>query len=374
MKKKNLLLAVTAALCVSYAFTGCGSDDSDSSNETTTEAKEEAGIVGYWETADSQIPAYYHITENSMELITMGIQMQVGAKIGDSEITMEMLGETSTVTYELDGDVLKITEDGETTEFKRITEDDYNAILAEIEAAEDEENDDEDESEDPGVNGYVVAPGVEMTIEEDDGSIVVYANDGDGTYIKSITYPDETSDNSLNGNSSIFGTTVSDENATTAEVTEEDTTATNTTTSTGRHAAFANNPYLADLELPMTLTDMYKELGDANKPGDSWDVWKTADGYTITAYHKDGSVWKVEALPGSLSIWFESDIDFSKVDTSKSYTYEELSALIGSAGAVHSVTNVNGTYKYTIIWYKSSSEVFTADFDMNTDTTIYISK
>lgn len=204
MRKKNLLLAVAATLCVSCAFVGCGSEkDSDNTTtaataaasatpETTTAAKEENSLLGYWETTESPIPSYYFIEENQMEMIAMGMKMSVEVKLTNSTITASMLGEESTISYELDGDTLKLTEDGETTELKRITADDYNAVAESLESADSDENEDEDEDE--GVNGYFVEPGVTMTVTEDDGTVVVYANDGNGTYIKSTTPPSDSAE------------------------------------------------------------------------------------------------------------------------------------------------------------------------------------
>lgn len=210
MRKRNLLLAMATTLCVSCAFVGCGSDDNGESTtttaasnatnateaetESTTAAKEESDVLGYWETKDSILPAYYYISDNQMEVITMGMKMAVEAEITDTSITTSMLGEEATITYTVEGDILKITEDGETTELKRITEDDYNAVVESLESADSDS--DEDENEDPGVNGYVVEPGVTMTVTEDDGTVVVYANDGDGTYIKSTTPPSDSTQRS----------------------------------------------------------------------------------------------------------------------------------------------------------------------------------
>ena len=193
MKKKNLLLGLATALCVSCAFVGCGSKDEskNSTTETTTEGKNEASLLGYWEMKNSeneQNSVYYYFSEGQMEVIMMGMKLSGEAEITDTTITANMLGDESTISYELDGDLLKLIEDGETVEFNRISENDYKAV---VESLESDNADNEDESEDSGVNGYVVEPGVEMTVTEDDGTVVIYANDGNGTYIKSTTPPAE---------------------------------------------------------------------------------------------------------------------------------------------------------------------------------------
>ena len=134
------------------------------------------------------------------------------------------------------------------------------------------------------------------------------------------------------------------------------------------------NPYLADITLPMDLSDLHDKLGDPTTEDEQWDTWKTSDDYKITAYHKDGSVWKIEANPAKSSAWAEDDIDFSGVDTAKSYTYDELAKEVGSTGTVYSLTNVNEQEKYSVIWYNNSGDSMVAEFDAKTDTAIVITK
>lgn len=197
IKKKNLLLALATTLCVSCAFVGCGSKDEDNNStteakenttrtkENSSETKEENSILGYWETKDTLIPSYYHFTEDKMDAIILNVPKSADIEITESEITVTVFGESSTSSYTFNGDILIISHEGETTELGRISEEDYNEILASLESANGSDQ------EDPGVNGYVVEPGVEMTITEDDGTVIVYANDGNGTYIKSTTPPTE---------------------------------------------------------------------------------------------------------------------------------------------------------------------------------------
>lgn len=354
MKKKIKLLAIATTLYLSYLFTACGDNNSTSattsSTEATTPTKENTGVIGYWQTTDEQIPSYYHISNDKMEFIAMGIKMSLDLVITDNTLTASLFGEESTIAYELDGNTLKMIEDGETTKLIRITEEDYNAISSSIEL-----DDEIDENEDPGVDGYVVEPGVTMSVTLDDGTVVVYANDGEGTYIKSTTPPS--------------GKTEKTEDST-EETTTKNLSADGVAT---RPVAFQRNPYLAKLVLPMTLEEVHKMLGAPTRPGDSYDSWKTDDGYSITAYHKNGTVWSVEAIPTSIASWCDLDNDFSCIDKEKTYTYDELAKLAGSAGIVSTIKYVHDEHQYIITWWNTDKKALYVTFDLLTHKSTYIS-
>ena len=104
MKKKIKLLAIATTLCLSYLFTACGDNNSTSattsSTEATTPTKENTGVIGYWQTTDEQIPSYYHISDDKMEFIAMGIKMSLDLVITDNTLTASLFGEESTIAYE----------------------------------------------------------------------------------------------------------------------------------------------------------------------------------------------------------------------------------------------------------------------------------
>ncbi len=370
MIKKNLILALAATFCVSCAFAGCSSNDegNNSNNANTpttgaimsTEAKEEADLYGYWTMKNPMDPSsslYYHFSENKMEAIMMGNVISLDVEITDTTITSTTEGLESEMTYSVDGDKLTLTEDGEDIQLDRITEDDFNAAL------DSDENENEAENEDPGVNGYVVEPGVTMTVTEDDGTIVVYANDGDGTYIKSTTPPGGATDDDEDGEDETEATT------------KEETSSSNTLSTTDRHIAFQRNPYLVDVYLPTQISELHKKYGAPTEVNNGYDTWITDDGYTVVAfYEEDGTVWRVEATPDNQVDWFDLDTDIAAIDDTRTYRYEEFVKYIGSPGIVNSIYNAFGKHYYTITWKTKDFNSITVSFDMNTHQSIDILK
>lgn len=350
MRKKSLLLGLAAIMCVPFAMVGCSSDDSKDDGNTATvaqaEAKKENSIIGYWKyMVTEQMFVYYAITEDSMETVSLGDVETTKIKVTDKAI--ENVDTEEAFEYTIKDDVLTLNAGDNVLEMMRITEKEYEEAKATLTG-------DGDDAEDDSINGISVEPGVEMTVTEDDGTIVVYANDGDGTYIKSKTKPTDDTDDT--------------------DETEESSDNSSSSDKKNGDDAFSKNPYLADITLPMDLSDLHDKLGDPTTEDEQWDTWKTSDDYKITAYHKDGSVWKIEANPAKSSAWAEDDIDFSGVDTAKSYTYDELAKEVGSTGTVYSLTNVNEQEKYSVIWYNNSGDSMVAEFDAKTDTAIVITK
>lgn len=367
MRKRNLLKITLAIMCIAtIALSGCSNGD-DGSKETTkttdssettsseettdstkeTETKETNSIIGYWEAKDGDC-LYYVFTKNKLEIYSMGIRHKMDIEITEDSIIIE--DKHLTLTYKIDNDKLTINEEDEEITFKRITASDYTDALKEYQSTE--------ESEDPGVNGYVVEVGVEMTVVEDDGTIVVYANDGDGTYIKEVIEPEDQS--------------TEDETTDSTEEETEEVPKNILTSTEGRHKAFLNNPILADKVYPMNLADFIEEYGEPSDSSDEYSSWEDINGYRLSVYHDNGVVWNVCAEPIDISVWCDLDTDFSKIDTEKEYTYEEIAALAGSPGTVSEMFSLYNQ-EYRIVWYSKEYEILYVIFDVETGKTRFIS-
>lgn len=81
-------------------------------------------IKGEWKATEDDMEVIYKFDDDGKGSVTSsGVSVAFNYEVDGDELTMsmELLGEKveSTSTYEIDGDTLKITTDGETVELKR---------------------------------------------------------------------------------------------------------------------------------------------------------------------------------------------------------------------------------------------------------------
>ena len=108
MKTMKKLVSLSLVAVMMFALVACGGSD----------------IVGTWTTTQNGVTVTYTFEEDGTgSANTAGIAMDFEYEVDGNEISMKLsfFGETQegTGTFEIDGDTLKLTIDGETAEFTR---------------------------------------------------------------------------------------------------------------------------------------------------------------------------------------------------------------------------------------------------------------
>ena len=108
MKTMKKLVSLSLVAVMMFALVACGGSD----------------IVGTWSATEMGIKVTYTFEDDGTgSANTAGIDMDFEYEVDGNEISMKLsfFGETQegTGTFEIDGDTLKLTIDGETAEFTR---------------------------------------------------------------------------------------------------------------------------------------------------------------------------------------------------------------------------------------------------------------
>ena len=108
MKTMKKLVSLSLVAVMMFALVACGGSD----------------IVGTWTTTQNGVTVTYTFEDDGTgSANTAGIDMDFEYEVDGNEISMKLsfFGETQegTGTFEIDGDTLKLTIDGETAEFTR---------------------------------------------------------------------------------------------------------------------------------------------------------------------------------------------------------------------------------------------------------------